>query len=526
MPYNDAQLPSRMNNDLNTNLGGGYRWFDALKRQPLFAFGYGLSYTTFSVRNLKISPAIAPVGQDIQVSVEVENTGRRNGDEVVQLYLSSGDSSSGNSRKELKGFKRVNLEAGQTKTVTFNLTPSEFYTYSPNSESYVVLPNTYTVRVGFSSDNLPLTGKFTLTSDAPKPDLQIANIRWVPPYPLEGDSVLFLATIINRGTGPSPSGSIHQVNFSVDGQSVTKSIEFTESIPAGGMALVCANVGVSDAANAWIAKSPGKYFVTATVNPAQTIDETIAANNTRSDTLTVFASPPENLALNKPVSVSSIENVNYPGSNAVDGNLSTRWSSAFSDPQWITIDFGKPISFNKVVLYWETAYGKVYRLQVSNDTANWTTIADQSNGAGNVETYNLKASGRYLRLYGTQRGTIYGYSLYEIQIFNDTSSTALEKGLSSHKKLRFHLSSNYPNPFNPETTIRYELAKDGFVKIVIYNELGQKIRTLTNRYQKAGRYKLIWNGKDTSGNPVASGLYFYRMDSQGFIEIRKMALIR
>ena len=124
-----------------------------------------------------------------------------------------------------------------------------------------------------------------------------------------------------------------------------------------------------------------------------------------------------NLALNRPATASSQENASFPASNAVDGNTGTRWSSAFSDPQWIYVDLGATHTINKVVLNWEAAYGKAYQIQTSNDATSWTTIYSTTTGTGGVETLNVSGSGRYVRLYGTQRATQYGYSLWEFQVF-------------------------------------------------------------------------------------------------------------
>ncbi|MBN1621155.1 MAG: discoidin domain-containing protein [Endomicrobiales bacterium] len=105
--------------------------------------------------------------------------------------------------------------------------------------------------------------------------------------------------------------------------------------------------------------------------------------------------------------------------NAVDGNLTSRWSSEFSDPQWIKLDFGKTKIFNKIKLYWEAAYGKAYSIQISDDDTNWTTIHTESNGNGNIDLISFITfqSARYVRLYGTERGTPWGYSLWEIEVY-------------------------------------------------------------------------------------------------------------
>jgi beta-glucosidase len=125
-----------------------------------------------------------------------------------------------------------------------------------------------------------------------------------------------------------------------------------------------------------------------------------------------------NIALLKAATASSLENSSYPATNAFDGNLSTRWSSAFSDPQWIYVDLGATYNISEVVLYWEAAYGKSYQIQVSSDATHWTTIYSATNGLGGTEDLTgLSGTGRYVRMYGTVRGTVYGYSLWEFQVF-------------------------------------------------------------------------------------------------------------
>ncbi|MBM9506292.1 ricin-type beta-trefoil lectin domain protein [Actinacidiphila acididurans] len=124
-----------------------------------------------------------------------------------------------------------------------------------------------------------------------------------------------------------------------------------------------------------------------------------------------------NLALNKTATASSQENGSFGPQGAVDGNLGTRWSSAFSDPQWLQVDLGATHSICQVVLNWETAYGKSFQLQTSNDGTTWTTVYSTTTGTGGVQTLNVAGSGRYLRMYGTARSTQYGYSLWELQAF-------------------------------------------------------------------------------------------------------------
>jgi beta-galactosidase len=140
--------------------------------------------------------------------------------------------------------------------------------------------------------------------------------------------------------------------------------------------------------------------------------------------LTVNAPPPNptagiaNLALGKPATSSGNENAGLGPLNAVDGDLTTRWSSAFTDNQWLEVDLGSPMTINKVVIYWENAYGKAYDIQVSKDEQTWTTVATQNAGKGGVETLTFPSVlNRYIRLLGITRATAYGYSLFEFQVY-------------------------------------------------------------------------------------------------------------
>ncbi len=90
----------------------------------------------------------------------------------------------------------------------------------------------------------------------------------------------------------------------------------------------------------------------------------------------------------------------------------------------------------------------------------------------------------------------------------------------------YSLAQSYPNPFNPYTTIRYEIREAGRARLDVFNTLGQKIRTLVNENQKAGRYSVVWDSKDDQGKDMASGLYLYRIEAGDFVKTRKMILIR
>ncbi|WP_369776919.1 family 20 glycosylhydrolase [Streptomyces sp. R33] len=127
---------------------------------------------------------------------------------------------------------------------------------------------------------------------------------------------------------------------------------------------------------------------------------------------------PGNLARNRPTTASSTETVNFPASLATDGDPGTRWSSAYADPQWLQVDLGSSQAVSRVVLRWEAAYGKAFQIQLSDDATTWRTVYSTTTGTGGVQELNgLSGSGRYIRVYGTKRGTTYGYSLYEFEVY-------------------------------------------------------------------------------------------------------------
>ncbi|MEU4541683.1 discoidin domain-containing protein, partial [Streptosporangium sp. NPDC023825] len=139
--------------------------------------------------------------------------------------------------------------------------------------------------------------------------------------------------------------------------------------------------------------------------------------------LNVYGTPadsnPSLLSTGRPVTVSSVETGSaHVGSNAVDGNPATRWSSAYSDPQWITVDLGATRSISRVRLNWEAAYGKAYQVQTSTNNSTWTTVHSTVASDGGVDDLTVTGTGRYVRVYGTQRGLpAYGYSLWDLDIY-------------------------------------------------------------------------------------------------------------
>ncbi|MFJ9054957.1 discoidin domain-containing protein [Streptomyces sp. NPDC102409] len=126
------------------------------------------------------------------------------------------------------------------------------------------------------------------------------------------------------------------------------------------------------------------------------------------------------LSQGKQATASSQEHYGTPAGSAVDGDPGTRWSSAASDPQWLSVDLGAPAALDRVELSWEAAYAKTYRIELSSNGTDWSTAYSTTTGSGGAETVDVSGTARYVRMLGTARATGYGYSLWEFKVFGST----------------------------------------------------------------------------------------------------------
>ena len=146
--------------------GHTYRYFDD---QPLYPFGFGLSYTTFQLDNLRLSQTEVRADETVRVSVDITNTGDRAGDEVVQLYARNETGSGTRPLKELKGYQRLHIQSGATRTVSFDLAISHLATIGRDMR-WVVEPGRVQLMVGNSSANLPLTAAMDIVGETREVD--------------------------------------------------------------------------------------------------------------------------------------------------------------------------------------------------------------------------------------------------------------------------------------------------------------------------------------------------------------------
>lgn len=138
-------------------LNVGYRWFEALNIKPLFPFGYGLSYTDFKYSHLEVTSK----NKQVQASVQVENTGKVDGAEVIQAYLSFPDAAH-EPPKVLRGFEKVAIKAGKSTSVHFKLGKTELSIWDPKSRDWKIVSGRYKLHIGASSADIRLSAEFKL----------------------------------------------------------------------------------------------------------------------------------------------------------------------------------------------------------------------------------------------------------------------------------------------------------------------------------------------------------------------------
>jgi hypothetical protein len=205
-----------------------------------------------------------------------------------------------------------------------------------------------------------------------------------------------------------------------------------------------------------------------------------------------------NLALNKTAVASSTEATGFEASAAVDGNATTtRWSSAFSDPQWVYVDLGATYAISRVKITWEAAYATAYQIQISNSTSGWTTMRSVT---GNTSLVNdqtgLSGTGRYVRINGTARATPYGYSIFELEVYG---SPAARADVSPEESDVDAKTIAYPNPTTGALTVNTERFQKGTISLV--NRDGKNIIS----------EKIAANTHTLYLHELPSGVYFIHM---------------
>ncbi|MGI5503583.1 discoidin domain-containing protein [Lentzea sp. CA-135723] len=175
------------------------------------------------------------------------------------------------------------------------------------------------------------------------------------------------------------------------------------------------------------------------------------------------------LSANKPTTTSSVEAETFGGANAVDGDPATRWASLEGvDPQWIAVDLGGVATIAKVKISWEAAYASEYKIQTSNDGSSWSTKKTLTGQNGGVDETALSASGRYVRIYGTKRGTTYGYSMFGLEVWGanpngDTTAPTAPAGLAATATTSSSVSLQWTAATDNVGVTGYDVLRNGSV---------------------------------------------------------------
>ncbi len=182
---------------------------------------------------------------------------------------------------------------------------------------------------------------------------------------------------------------------------------------------------------------------------------------------------------------------------------------------WKSTNNGIPASFvnalainsNNIIFAGTWNFGIFYSINYGN---NWTNI---NNGLSNVQIHSLAINSSNIIFAGS-----HGDGVFQLKFFETDITFEIDSGIMPG---RYALTQNYPNPFNPSTKINFSLPRVSCVNLSVYNLLGQKVETLIKKEMVAGNYNVTWDGID-----VASGIYFYRLESNGFVETKKMLLLK
>lgn len=238
----------------------------------------------------------------------------------------------------------------------------------------------------------------------------------------------------------------NKVGFSREGYDFS----FDYSLPVGQwvhLALNGTTKGTSLYVNGELRESTNRTLVL----PLSTIGSKTNAFNGTLDEFRVYNRPLSNIEI-KQLADASIENVNAAAfknvvasssetsslkpENAVDEDLQSRWASGYKNNEWIYVDLGETYTIDSVKLNWEPAYGRGYEIQVSQDAENWSTVYSTTTGDGGIDEIQFDpVEAQYVRMYGTERASSYGYSLWEFEVYQAESSSSILLSLDSSKKM-------------------------------------------------------------------------------------------
>jgi beta-glucosidase len=413
----------------------GYRWYDAQNKAPLFPFGFGLSYTTFSYANLTVGAPDA--SGNVAVGFDVTNSGSRAGSEVPQVYVTQ-PANAGEPPKNLRGFSRVTLNPGQTQHMSLTLAARSFQTWTNNA--WTTTGGTHTISVGSSSRDIRLTGTVTVGgSTNPPPPTQTALSRtgWtataspssatdVPARMLDGDTTTRWSSgtpMVNGQTVTVDMGAVHsidQITMDSAGSANDYAHGYQVNLSSDGVnwgSPVATGTGTAALVTATFTEQTARY-IRVTQTGSSTSWWSIAEFNAyTSGTTTGGGGALSRTGWTASGSPSSATDL---PARMLDGNTATRWSTGtpMVNGQTVTVDMGSAQSISKITM--DSAgsssdYARGYQVSLSTDGVNWGSPVATGTGTAALVTVTFStASARYIRV--TQTGS--STSWWSIAEFN------------------------------------------------------------------------------------------------------------
>ena len=219
---------------------------------------------------------------------------------------------------------------------------------------------------------------------------------------------------------------------------------------------------------------------------------------------------------------------NYEPDRSIDGNYDTtstaRWAGILVMPDSIVFDFNKVTYISETQFsFFRWNYGRIYNysIEISIDNVHWNEVLTNVSSSLSEWTTNTfdPVQARYIKLISLNSNESDYAGLWEAQFFSPDEIA--ETDITPSKPAEFLLAQNFPNPFNPTTTITFDLPSDEDVRIGVYNIVGEEVKELVNQYYTAGRYSVQFNGAD-----LPSGVYIYQLKTKSFREVKKMVLLK
>jgi enediyne biosynthesis protein E4 len=247
----------------------------------------------------------------------------------------------------------------------------------------------------------------------------------------------------------------------------------------------------------------------------------VVSNGTNNDTIVrkdlirLYPLKAENLAQWGKATASSEESPTRKAQNTIDGEILSRWGSNATDFEWLKVEMDSVYKVGKIIIHWEAAYGSGYKILVSTDNAHWDTVYCENAGNGSEDILLFTGiDAKYIKLEGSERGTQWGYSIYELEIYrsdgNEYPETCNNTGLADNSIAGFNIVT-YPNPFNESVNFSFTLQKPEYVLVEVKDLVGRKIATIYSGQLLQGQQVISWNRTDKNGLKTLPGFYVYTM---------------